>query len=69
MDPNETLKSAREALERCENPKRLVNLDDMLYDMETALECFEELDEWLSMGGCLPDAWKPGNVSLHDDLP
>ena len=55
MDPDETLKCAREALEilNCDlsfEPARLDASDDLV-------AAFEALDEWLSKGGFLPADW------------
>lgn len=49
MDPNETLRLLREAL-----------LDE---DAEMTAECAQTLDEWLSKGGFLPDAWTYGGAA------
>lgn len=60
MDPNETLRLMREALEsasafeQMETPMR----DAMrLEALGEAAACAESLDEWLSKGGFMPRAW------------
>ena len=55
MDPNEALKNAR-ALAAA------ILKDGETWDSATRAEelanAFEALDEWLSKGGFLPEAWK-----------
>lgn len=52
MDPNETLRRLRELAERELNAPDPDNAD--------WAEWFQALDEWISRGGFLPDAWKGG---------
>ena len=49
MDPNETLKELRELIE-------LVLRGDDTSVFEAATK-FEDLDEWLTRGGLLPEDW------------
>ncbi len=49
MDPNETLKELRELID-------LVLRGDDTSVFEAATK-FEDLDEWISKGGFLPEAW------------
>lgn len=44
MDPNETLEQLRRAADGSASP-------------DEVQELFHDLDEWLSGGGFLPDAW------------
>jgi hypothetical protein len=56
MDPNETLRLLRE---RAANVIR--QADEGLDNPEACFdlaEAFQNLDEWISKGGFLPDAWK-----------
>lgn len=51
MDPNETLKDLREHAKGCRETCRddhCMNYADMI----------EELDEWLTKGGFLPEDWR-----------
>lgn len=53
MDPNKTLKDLREIVS-------LYNEGDAdHWEIERAVELVEALDEWLSKGGFLPEAWSP----------
>lgn len=51
MDPNEVLKTLREL-----STEALNSGDSSL--AFAALERFENLDEWISRGGFLPDSWQ-----------
>lgn len=53
MDPNDTLNHLREVV------KWWNEGDADASDLERAVESFEALDEWISRGGFLPDAWRP----------
>lgn len=58
MDPNETLRMLRQAIHDWSKGRYdsdLAMADVMLY--------FDGLDEWLTKGGFLPDAWAPENNS------
>lgn len=55
MDPNETLRFAREALERFQRAP-VTTRDSVMAAMDLA-EAFEALDGWLSRGGFVPNAW------------
>lgn len=50
MDPNETLRLAREAMQRGDN-------EMVAYYLRT-------LDEWITNGGLLPAAWDPFKIAL-----
>lgn len=54
MDPNEALRQIRSITD-------YVNADsysdDMQADLDRLAELFEALDQWLSKGGFLPNAW------------
>lgn len=54
MDPNEVLRLLRELTETADADEYAAN---QLY-VEVA-EKFRALDEWMSKGGFLPDAWLP----------
>lgn len=61
MDPNETLVELREAISLYDGGPD--------HDYEAAgrfMNAFEALDEWLSKGGFLPDAWVNGNRDLFE---
>jgi hypothetical protein len=49
MDPNETLRRLRELARR--------DSDHPVYSPEWP-ELFQALDQWISRGGLLPDAWR-----------
>jgi len=52
MDPNETLKVLREMVAR-------VFADDNADDNATELaETFDNLDNWITRGGFLPEGWQ-----------
>ena len=51
MDPNAALKEFREIQERFNREEA----DEA--DLERAMDLFGALDEWLSRGGFLPEAW------------
>ncbi len=52
MDPNATLARLREISQWWNEG------DADASDLETAVELFETLDEWLSKGGYVPNDWK-----------
>lgn len=63
MDPNETLRLIRElgnelVRDGCHDPNATEELIDL----------FGVLDEWLSKGGFLPDAWVPNTATLVGHL-
>lgn len=71
MDPNEALKRAREAArildnDRCVSRKAREELAVELDAMTDLAEAFDALDQWISKGGFLPDAWQ---VPAHADFP
>jgi len=57
MDPNETLKKAREAV----NKVNAVGISGPggYWAFCDFLTAFEKLDKWLLKGGVLPEDWKP----------
>lgn len=57
MDPNECLQMIRGALQRYEDG---TEDDDCESDLVASVR---ELDEWLSKGGFLPDAWKKSDLA------
>ena len=56
MDPNTNLKEQREIFSRL-NSYEEHEYTDRDYDLERLAELAESLDEWISKGGFLPDAW------------
>lgn len=53
MDPNATLEEMRAFVK-----KVLYSVDSAATDDETRMaELFESLDEWITKGGFLPNAW------------
>jgi hypothetical protein len=50
MDPNEALRRAREAA-------ALIDWSNSPGPEQNLLEAFRALDEWITAGGLLPDAW------------
>lgn len=64
MDPNEALRMARLAFKRIVNEEKFpdemnrTELSRFLEDVQSLADHFEALDQWLSKGGFLPDAWK-----------
>lgn len=60
MDPNETLRMARTAAAAITSA--IDNEEDVQFgNVERLAEAFEALDEWLSKGGFVPDAWRRGD--------
>lgn len=59
MDPNEALRQIRESASRYLDSGRHV-------DAGTLAEHVEALDEWLSRGGFLPDAWTAEERLVRD---
>lgn len=61
MDPDKLLADMREAQEEASRNSAVYD-DEMRSRYHQAHEkvayCAEELDEWLSKGGYLPDAWR-----------
>lgn len=57
MDPNETLRRIREVFKNFDDTK-VVDYDEISELFCEAETLFESLDEWLSKGGFLPEAWK-----------
>lgn len=55
MDPNATLKEILTAVKEFDDA---ADTESAFAAAGTALEAFENLDEWLSKGGFLPDRWK-----------
>lgn len=53
MDPNQALKNARKALARF-RADETTEQDDNACEL---VDAFEALDEWLTKGGFMPDAW------------
>jgi hypothetical protein len=62
VDPNSTLTVIREAIAQyialIDSRVMYVETDQALDVLETIPEHFQALDEWLSRGGFLPDAWQ-----------
>lgn len=66
MDPNETLRLMREALE----DSSLLEGDAADRAREDVCEYVRALDEWLTKGGFLPDAWaRPASSSAIRTAP
>ena len=66
MDPNETLRVLREAMQtyiRGEATRDREVMADAASDLHTHTEA---LDTWLSQGGFLPDAWNGSVDRLND---
>lgn len=57
MDPNANLREQRAIVARINSSA--LNEGDA-FDVRRLAELAEALDEWLSEGGFLPDAWKAG---------
>lgn len=55
MNPNATLTELRRLADIVGLGSRRDGCDD---DEQRMAELFESLDEWLSKGGALPDAWR-----------
>lgn len=60
MDPDEALRLAREAAGEIENADDDGTLEGS--QVGQLVEAFTALDEWLTKGGFLPDAWKRSEV-------
>lgn len=54
-DPNATLQALRDAIKETYDGTR----SDKFAAFERAAELAERLDDWLTSGGVLPDAWQP----------
>jgi hypothetical protein len=54
MDPNATLRDIREMIESLAMSQSTDNLLDLGEELASA---FEQLDNWLTGGGFLPDEW------------
>ena len=63
MDPDETLKKLREALELyC---RRYRDKGTGLREADDMADAVEALDNWLSIGGFLPEDWKKRETKGH----
>lgn len=60
MDPNETLRVLRLTIRQMDADE---NPAIKAAHAEEVAEYFEALDEWLSRGGLLPEAWSPTEKS------
>ncbi len=65
MDPNETLRQIREAIQAFDD-----NYGEPPSESAATavLDLFEALDGWLSKGGFLPDDWQAGEVTRAASL-
>lgn len=59
MDPNETLRLIRQRIK-----DYAAEDNDMVLPAEEAMDAFLALDEWLTKGGFLPDAWRQRDGTL-----
>jgi hypothetical protein len=63
MDPDQTLRELRALVARilcdADVAEGSVNLDDAV----TLAERFQNLDQWISRGGFLPDQWAKGGAT------
>lgn len=57
MDPNEALRMIREAVELMRETPNTIADADTYERVHRLMDSVEALDEWLSRGGFLPDAW------------
>lgn len=55
MDPDELLSRMRLALHKFNNPSYI---EDIQESAEDIARDFDDLDEWLTQGGFLPQAWE-----------
>lgn len=62
MDPNTTLKMLREAIKGFFDAAENGSADDEYDCAVTVAGMAEALDEWLTKGGFLPDAWGPATT-------
>lgn len=62
MDPNEALRALRAACDKLDSDEEFHDATDVLY------EHFRALDEWLSRGGFLPEAWSSAEDRLPEHL-
>lgn len=53
MDPEEALRLCRESAQR------ILDGEEKSFDPAMLAESFTALDEWISRGGFLPEAWQP----------
>lgn len=63
MDPNETLRQIRQAIQRANAVTGAYSQDEFHAEMASVPELFEALDEWIQSGGFLPADWL-GNRKL-----
>lgn len=64
MDPNATLEALRACLARAREAK---DGESWACEASDALAYIEDLDEWLSRGGFVPDAWN--NCPCNGEIP
>lgn len=64
MDPTETLRLARHALQRFLAASDGASADDEHAAASDLAEAFSALDEWLSRGGFLPLQWDERTVTM-----
>lgn len=57
MDPNEALKGLRRSIKNARESGELEDNEAEYAALQGVFEYAEALDEWLSRGGFLPDAW------------
>lgn len=65
MNPNATLERIRRAVSAVDKAKRLAPHAVEACALDAAY-AMRDLDEWLSSGGTLPDAWKPKPTEVVD---
>lgn len=65
MDPNANLRQQREIV-RIHNTLEGSDIQLSPRIMDRLVELVEALDEWLTKGGFMPDAWKRGPEDAHD---
>lgn len=63
MDPNVTLDSLRESCRALTGEK--LDRDDEHAHLYAVMQGFRDLDNWLSRGGFLPEAWQPYGPTLR----
>ena len=69
MDPNEALRQLRARFTIIDRLLAGLESDEKYIrngDLSELIDLFQGLDEWLSKGGFLPDAWEVNRRSLGD---
>jgi hypothetical protein len=67
MDPDTTLNLIRDSVAEYHLCNRDLNPEGCQEALIAVFCAFQDLDEWLSRGGFLPDAWNPRGKLMCDN--